>query len=319
MKECIHCNLCKKHCSFLEKYDIDLSEFEKRPELAYHCFLCGKCKEVCPRDIDGRKIAQEHRQKYVQKNGIEKLKSEYKGLLWEKYPYKFSNYRHANQTSVLFMGCNFTAFFPKTARFLTKEFQKRGMGVLFECCQKPVAELGLEKEAETQIARMDARLESQGVTELIVVCPNCYYFLRGKTKLSLVSIYRKLEELGIGNLLEGDLPFYYPCPDREEHIFINDIRKFLKGKEKHAFPQIQCCGLGGSAAMHEKKLATEMSELVQSTGEKQLYTYCASCISNFRRNGFQYAEHVLTHILGIEEKIPLGFTSVVNRARYKWK
>ena len=56
-KDCIKCNLCKKHCEFLNKYDMDLDVFSKREDLAYNCFLCGRCKEVCPKDIDGKTIA----------------------------------------------------------------------------------------------------------------------------------------------------------------------------------------------------------------------------------------------------------------------
>ena len=40
-KDCIKCNLCKKHCEFLNKYDMDLDVFSNREDLAYNCFLCG--------------------------------------------------------------------------------------------------------------------------------------------------------------------------------------------------------------------------------------------------------------------------------------
>ena len=39
---------------FLKKYGIDIGDTEKLKELSYHCFLCGKCTEVCPIGIDGR-------------------------------------------------------------------------------------------------------------------------------------------------------------------------------------------------------------------------------------------------------------------------
>ena len=54
VSECIHCHVCQKHCEFLEKYGIDIGDTEKLKELSYHCFLCGKCTEVCPIGIDGR-------------------------------------------------------------------------------------------------------------------------------------------------------------------------------------------------------------------------------------------------------------------------
>lgn len=54
VSECIHCHVCQKHCEFLKKYGIDIGDTEKLKELSYHCFLCGKCTEVCPIGIDGR-------------------------------------------------------------------------------------------------------------------------------------------------------------------------------------------------------------------------------------------------------------------------
>ena len=68
VKDCIHCNLCKKNCDFLKKYDMDLEGFSKREDLAYHCFLCGKCNQVCPKDIDGKEIALNMREKNVKEN-----------------------------------------------------------------------------------------------------------------------------------------------------------------------------------------------------------------------------------------------------------
>ena len=53
VSECIHCHVCQKHCEFLKKYGIDIGDTEKLKELSYHCFLCGKCTEVCPIGIEG--------------------------------------------------------------------------------------------------------------------------------------------------------------------------------------------------------------------------------------------------------------------------
>ena len=53
-KQCIHCGACTGNCDFLRKYQMDIGNEEKVKELAYHCFLCGKCGSVCPAGIDGR-------------------------------------------------------------------------------------------------------------------------------------------------------------------------------------------------------------------------------------------------------------------------
>ena len=63
---CIHCGKCTRSCLFLEKYGIDLPVLKEKPELAYHCFLCGTCGCVCPKGIDGKEIALDSRRKLVE-------------------------------------------------------------------------------------------------------------------------------------------------------------------------------------------------------------------------------------------------------------
>ena len=50
---CIHCHLCRDRCEFLRKYNIDIGDTERLRELAYSCFLCGKCSEICPWELTG--------------------------------------------------------------------------------------------------------------------------------------------------------------------------------------------------------------------------------------------------------------------------
>ena len=51
VEACTHCHVCQNQCEFLKKYGIDIGDTEKLKELSYHCFLCGKCTEVCPENI----------------------------------------------------------------------------------------------------------------------------------------------------------------------------------------------------------------------------------------------------------------------------
>ena len=81
IEKCINCKLCTKNCDFLEKYNMDLSDFSKKEDLAYNCFLCGKCREVCPKDIDGKAIAINMRQKKVAKGNKKLIDKNYNMLL----------------------------------------------------------------------------------------------------------------------------------------------------------------------------------------------------------------------------------------------
>ena len=228
-------------------------------------------------------------------------------------------------------------FFPKTAERLAELFAERGIGTVYDCCGKPVEELGLFGDAERNLAALSQRLLQSGCRELILACPNCYDYLKDRLpqEIRLVTVYRKLSELGLGKkLAEGDpsepgMPVYLPCPDRREQIFWKDLRAFLpETAETKPFSGLQCCGLGGCAFLREPELAAEMTERAMETAKKSatqgarepvLYTYCASCVSQFRRKGFAGAKHLLPMILETEEPLPGGARPVLNRALHRIK
>ena len=185
---CIHCGKCTRSCLFLEKYGIDLPVLKEKPELAYHCFLCGTCWCVCPKGIDGKEIALDSRRKLVEDGGGKLLDNSYDGLLLEKNPYKFANYRHSKKKAVFFTGCNFPSFFPKTTDKLVEEFAKYDVGVVYDCCGKPIEELGLVSEAAGIIERINWKLKESGVEQVIMACPNCYYFLKGRLDAEIISV-----------------------------------------------------------------------------------------------------------------------------------
>lgn len=344
---CIGCGRCTKNCAFLKKYEIDLKGLAVRPDLFYSCFLCGRCREVCPVDIDGREIALFGRRQAMERPSAEYSSSGrrlpgkkvekkpgkvYAGLLWEKDPYRFSNYRHGGTASVFFPGCNLLGFFPKTVEKLEGIFAEQGIGTVYDCCGKPVEELGLSRDGARNLKNLSQRLLDSGCRELILACPNCYYYLRGRLpeEIRLTTVYRKLSELHLGNKLRDiPMPVYMPCPDRGEQIFWKELRPFLpEAAETETFSGIQCCGLGGCAFLREPELAAEMTERAVKAakaaapkGEQEpvLYTYCASCVSQFQRRGFSEARHLLPMILETEEALPGGVRPVLNRALHTIK
>lgn len=297
---CVHCHLCQKNCAFLGKYQIDIGDVDSLRELSYHCFLCGRCSQVCPKGIDGRQIILDMRRQSVENHGGKLRENGYGMLLWEKKGYRFRNYKNIRGKSVLFPGCNFPSFFPETTRYLAGLLrEKAGMGVVFDCCGKPVAELGMKGEEERILREMDKRFREAGVEEVVTLCPNCYHFLKDRLSVKLTTIYKKLEELGLGQKVSGKVQMLLPCPDREGQEMLQDIRPFLTGKIQ-VMEQVQCCGLGGSAGVKEPDLAGKMPEGIDRA--EKFYTYCASCSGNLARKGYADAEHILLKILGRDEK-----------------
>ncbi len=315
---CVHCHICRQHCLFLEKYKMDIGDKEKLEELSYHCFLCGRCSQVCPKGIDGRSIILGMRKEQVRSNEGQLREKGYGMLVREKQNYLFQNYNHGTKKSVLFPGCNFPAFYPKTTRYLMELFQERACaGTVFDCCGKPIAELGMEKQEEAIIERLDTRLRKHGVEEVITLCPNCYDFLKPRLKVKVVGIYEKLLELGIGRVIEEKLTIFPPCPDRENKELLGTIQAFLK-EEPDIISHVQCCGLGGCAGSKEKDLAKQMVSNIGQEKEETIYTYCASCSGNFVRKGYKDTKHILLEILERNERPDTG-GSVVNRIKTKYR
>lgn len=314
---CIHCKRCTNNCAFLSKHQIDIGDEEKLKELAYHCFLCGKCTEVCPEGIDGREIILNMRKEKVREGNGKPEGKGYGMLLLEKNNYLFRNYRSVTGGSVLFPGCNFLSFYPKTTKELVRLFREKArIGVVYDCCGKPVAELGMKDQEERIIAQLNSRLEKNQVSEIITMCPNCYHFLKPRLSVRVVNVYEKLAELGIGSPITEQGELFLPCPDRESGEILNDIRPFMKA-ECPSVNDVQCCGLGGSAMTAEPELARGFGRELAGRSNSRIYTYCASCSGNLRRGGCSDVRHVLTEILKTGEEPDIGH-SMINRMKSKF-
>ena len=149
----------------MKKYGLDIGDTEKLNKLAYHCFLCGKCSEVCPVGIDGQGIIMDMRRASVASDEGARVNKEYKRTISEKKEYSYRNYRHVTEKSVLFPGCNFPSVYPKTTKVLVELFEKEaGIGVVYDCCGKPIADIGMEDEEERIMQGIQKRMDDAGVT-----------------------------------------------------------------------------------------------------------------------------------------------------------
>ena len=315
--KCIHCHKCRESCAFLTKYEIDICDTERLKELAYHCFLCGRCTSVCPVGIDGKTLILEMRRERASSEEKTSIERTYKGLISEKRDYRFRNWKNVSKGSVFFPGCNFPSMYPKTNAALVKLFSKHGIGTVYECCGKPIAELGLADDEERILDNIRKRLNDAGVNEIITACPNCWDFFGDRLGVRVRSVYDKISELGEGKTLKGDMKFYLPCPDRYEQKWIEEIKPFINGTVT-INDSVQCCGLGGSAMKHEKELADGFVQKLGESTDYKLFTYCASCTGRFRRGGLRSIDHVLPLIMGTDEQ-PDTTKSYINRVFTRFK
>lgn len=326
VKECIHCNRCIKKCSFLTKYNMDLEEFSKRGYLAYHCFLCNDCKIVCPKNIDGSNIslALRHSKVEASENNKKEIEKKYKALLFEKKDYIFKNYNNIISESVIFPGCNFSSFYPDALKYILRKFKKEyNIGVVFDCCGKPIAELGIEEYEANIIKKLEENMLSKGVKEIITLCPNCYYFLKPRINIKIITIYEKMNELGLKFNLnhlnkKEEINLFVPCPDKETKYIRDCILKIIdlnKDKIKE-INDINCCGLGGCAISNERELAEGFIDKLKKKNINELYVYCATCAGNFNRHNIKNIHHILLDMFNMDNL--KNKTSLLNRALFRF-
>lgn len=317
VKACVHCHRCRDNCDFLSSYGIDIGDVESLREKAFHCFMCGRCTEVCPIGIDGREVILGLRRDIAGEKPKDAERA-YKGLIREKKDYRFRNYRKAAGKTIFFPGCNLPSLYPKTVRRLESIFEEHGIGTAYDCCGKPIAELGFASDEVRIIDGINRRLSELGAEELVVGCPNCRSFLNGRLDMKIVGVYEKLHELGACEMIDGDISVYIPCPDREGRIWLDELKPLVRGSIR-AVDSVQCCGLGGSAARLEPELAKGFSKAIREefSGER-VFCYCASCAGQLMRNGVQDVTHILAELLGTGEKADTG-KSYINRMMTRFK
>ena len=192
------------------------------------------------------------------------------------------------------------------------------IGVWYDCCGKPVSELGLVKEENQGLNGLKQRIERLGIEEIVVLCPNCYHFLKPRLDIPVVSIYDKLRELGLGNQIhEEKVNIFVPCPDKASLSLERSLLPFLDGEYEN-IKGIQCCGLGGCAAEKEPEISGSFATNLKDRKLPNVYVYCASCAGKLRRSGVANVHHVLVDILGTNEESELSFKSIWNRAKHRF-
>lgn len=293
---CIHCGLCTQNCPFLEKYDMCLSGFADKPETTFGCFLCRKCRWVCPRDLDGREIAMQHRLKKPGKFNM---------LKFEKAPYIFRNNSKRKSDEIVYFGCNFPRVFPDTTEEIIRVFSDLEADFSIDCCGKPVFETGDMEAFNRSKSSFVKMIKDREVKRVITVCPNCFEMLRHginedlQREIEVINIFAYLKEKGIGKKCGDEKKIFVPCSDKKDYRILEDIKYFIPNA-KIGFKDVNCCGLGGLAGSSEPEIAKGFSEQVRKKDEP-ICTYCGSCALNFNAKGIGKIEHTLSIIMGVNE------------------
>ena len=258
--------------------------------------------------------------------------------VFEKTNYLFKNWRYASAGTVVFPGCGFTSFFPKTLAAL-KDALRPSPDVSFaiDCCGLPLAGLKGPDAFKVELMRIEGRLARLGAQKLVPLCPNCASAFSGMLDRSIpqVSIYACLRDLSERGLVECSHiamtgAVFVPCPDREHREWLDDLAYFF---EPSVFVSecSACCGAAfeisrpeASFAAAKRVLESAARECARAGVEEPvLYVYCASCAGKLERArrqcsgglaGSVRVVHVLSALMGVDE-VPAVSTTVLNRAK----
>ena len=61
-------------------------------------------------------------------------------------------------------------------------------------------------------------------------------FLKDKLSVPVISIYEKLQELGLGNRIMEEQNIFLPCPEREKRELLKQIRSISDSRTEDSFP-----------------------------------------------------------------------------------
>ncbi len=258
----------------------------------------------------------------------------------EKTNYLFKNWRHAAAGTVVFPGCGFMSFFPKTLRTLESVLGRApGLGFAYDCCGLPLAGLVGEGAAWRELDRVSGNFSRAGASEVVVLCPNCGAAFDGSLACSVVTIYAKLNELaqaGLVSVRAFGTPgaVFVPCPDRGKRAWLSDLEPFLAPE---VFPSAceECCGAAfelGNPAASDAAAKWVLAAVARECAERGIddpvvYVYCASCAGKLERARRSCADeacrrvrvvHVLSALLGVDEA-PVVSASIFNRAKKAWR
>lgn len=257
---------------------------------------------------------------------------------FEKTNYLFKNWRHASAGSVVFPGCGFPSFFPKTLAALKDALcPVSGVSFALDCCGLPLEGLKGPEAYRAELSRVEERLLRVGALEVVPLCPNCGSAFaetldRSVPQVTIYAFLRTLTERGLVDCACVATPgaVFVPCPDRAHREWLDDLAYFL---EPSVFVSecSACCGAAFEISQPEASFAAAKRVLESAAHEctragveePVLYVYCASCAGKLERArrqcsgglaGSVRVVHVLSALMRIDE-VPTVSTTVLNRAK----
>jgi Fe-S oxidoreductase len=276
------------------------------------CNQCGRCREVCPQDIDtGRILLEGHRAMHRQGK-----------MPWAWHDFflrdmAFANLEtalvrqapgHVRSRRLFFPGCQLGASDPRyvteSYRFLRERWPDTALAL--GCCGAPAEWAGDEALRDAVTKRWRQAWIAMGEPTAVFACPTCSLLFRQYLpEIPGVSLYQVLAAHPAPAAAAGlRASVFDPCASRDQPELQRAVRELAgrAGIELEPLPAeqrlVQCCSWGGQVAVaHPAYGRYVVRERIQA-GALPYITYCSNCRDLFAAAG-KPAWHILDLVFGL--------------------
>ncbi len=195
-----------------------------------------------------------------------------------------------------FPGCSLMGYDPelmrRVYRWLVSAFPD--MGFVSACCGHPTWAIGDKEGAAAHHKRLGAWFASLGIKRLVVCCPNCSGTLKDVGGISVVSIWRLLDDAKFVRRAGGRGKFvlHDPCPTRSDPETQQAARNVFArcGIEWEEYPSSRsralCCGKAGMMmVLNPEKSREILNRRIAESENRNILTYCFACVESFAGAG----------------------------------
>lgn len=355
VRSCIECYSCLSTCPVVNIVTEDfggpyimryISKFESDPrdefktrikeslsEGLYNCTSCGKCKSVCPKDINTFSDAIERMRAIacaddlgpllehvaIKKNVLETGRSlqEPNGTAFID---EVENYK--NSKIALFTGCMLDYRLQHVGHKLLKVCEANGIKIDVPkgqvCCGSPLLRTG-QVDAVQSLVDKNKEIFKEYDT-VITLCSGCGATLKNNhpqfgSKLNVMDISEFLvDKLNTSKMKDVNMivTWHDPCHLARGQGIKDEPREIIemiKGVEfKEMKYPCQCCGAGGGIKSGKPEIALELAKdkakMIKDTGAEAVITICPFCERNLQ-DGLDesgYSNIKSMHILELLDK-----------------
>lgn len=333
LRSCIECYSCLSACPvigetnefsgpyfmrYLSKFALDPRDCADRArdgmeEGLYCCTSCGKCGEVCPKEINTFGGAIEKLREIACREGVgplpthrsvyELIKSTGRSVepLGEGFIKAVSSKSPEKTPKVAFFtGCLVDYRLPEIGFALIEVLKKQGVDIVIPeeqvCCGSPMIRTGQTDIVEDLVKRNAEAL--QDYDTIITVCAGCGATLKNDypqygVKLNVVDISEFLAScLDTSKMKPLNLRVTYhdPCHLVRGQQIRDEPREILRKIPGVEFVEMEepdrCCGAGGGVRAGKPEIAAALAkhkvEMIQKLDVDAVITICPFCENNLR-------------------------------------